>query len=105
MIPSIADMVAFQERHRIADHVVYIGDETFVVAHTDPERAAGDLENCPLHLWLVDLEGPPAELMTEMAYRVTPVVGKGAPWHFVSLGGPCRVCGFAEICQDGECHS
>ena len=57
--PTIDDLKALQARHGIAEHLVWIGPDDFVIAHTDEERATIDLKDCELHRWLRDLDGPP----------------------------------------------
>jgi Family of unknown function (DUF6085) len=48
--PSIEDMKALQRKLKKPDyHFIWFDEEGFVMAHTDEERAAGDLESCPLH--------------------------------------------------------
>lgn len=93
--PSIADVKALQRERRMGDrHVVYIGRASFVVAHTDEERAAaaGDgaaLDECPLHDWLESLDGPPCEPGYYTAERHEPDAYSepyGAdPWEFYPL--------------------
>lgn len=57
-------------------HVVWVGPESFAVAHTDEERSAdGDLEECELHKWLVSQDDQPYDTGY---YRVAPA----DPWEF-----------------------
>lgn len=58
--PSVEDVKAIQRQLNLLDvHVVWLGPEHFVLAHTDDERASGDLY-CELHCWLRDVcDGPP----------------------------------------------
>lgn len=52
-LPSIESVVAEQARLKRKDnHLVYLGEDGFTMAHTDEERADIDLEDCPTHLWL-----------------------------------------------------
>lgn len=44
-------------------HVVHLGREGFTIAHTDEERASETpLEDCDLHRWLTDADGPPTSI-------------------------------------------
>jgi len=59
--PTIEDLKALQARLDMRDvHICWLGDTTFVIAHTDEERASIDLESCELHLWLLGLSSAPA---------------------------------------------
>lgn len=60
-VPSIEELKAIQSAHEWGDrHVVWVGAERFVMAHTDAERASGmDLEECPFHCWLSHQDRPP----------------------------------------------
>jgi hypothetical protein len=70
MTPTIDDVKALQRRCNLLDvHVCWIGPESFVIAHTDEERATIDLEDCDLHGWLRDESGPPERVGY---YIVTP---------------------------------
>jgi hypothetical protein len=58
--PTIEDLKALQERLDMKDvHVCWLGDTTFVIAHTDEERASIPLEECELHQWLLSLASAP----------------------------------------------
>lgn len=63
---DIDALVALQaERSLGYVHLVEIRDDGFVIAHTDYERVSEEsLEDCPLHLWLVNAAGPPLPLGT-----------------------------------------
>jgi hypothetical protein len=59
--PAISEIVALQQRLNMADtHIVWLDDSGFTLAHTDEERATIDLEDCGLHLWLME-HGKPSE--------------------------------------------
>lgn len=61
--PTIAQLTALQARLDLGDrHLVWIGEHEFVIAHTDEERETIPLDQCALHRWLVQAEGPPAPL-------------------------------------------
>lgn len=58
--PSIEDVVALQRDLGITTHLVYMGPQRFVLAHTDPERSSGvSLSDCAVHRVLADLDDPP----------------------------------------------
>lgn len=114
--PTIDQLKAFQKRHGIEEHVVYVGEHHFVMAHTDEERATINLEDCELHRWMEEREFAPAG--PGYAYRVVKrphdptsesFRSDGSDsWVFERLGGPCRECGWDDACGDppGEdCHS
>lgn len=43
-----------------SNHVVYLGEKGFAIAHTDEERACKTpLHECGLHLYLCCMESPP----------------------------------------------
>ena len=76
--PTIDDVKALQARLGKRDeHVVWLGATEFVIAHTDAERAAGDLESCPLHRMLLAAEHAPVEWSGY--YTWLPDVGRFAP--------------------------
>lgn len=62
--PTIDDLKALQRDLNLLDvHVVWLGLGGFVIAHTDEERAEAamtGLEECEMHIWLVERDGPPA---------------------------------------------
>ena len=63
-------MKLLQRRLNLLDvHLCYVGESRFVIAHTDDERATIDLEDCELHGWLKDQDGPPEHVGY---YIVTP---------------------------------
>lgn len=75
--PSIDDVKALQARLGKRDqHVVWLGELTFVIAHTDEERATIDLETCPLHQMLLLAERAPVEWT---GYYLWPVAGRFEP--------------------------
>lgn len=48
--PSVDDVKELQAKIGRRDwHVVWLGEQQFVIAHTDEERATIDLETCELH--------------------------------------------------------
>lgn len=58
---KLDEVIAYQERNDLKHvHVVYLGPSSFMLAHTDEERArhAND-ESCPVHLWLSEHDEPP----------------------------------------------
>ena len=58
--PSIEDVVALRRKLGITTHLVYMGRERFVLAHTDPERASGEpLDACDVHRALAALDDSP----------------------------------------------
>jgi hypothetical protein len=58
--PSIDDVKALQASIGRRDyHIVWLGDQGFVMAHTDEERATIDLETCELHKRLMDADESP----------------------------------------------
>lgn len=60
--PSIDDVKALQARIGKRDyHIVWLGGQGFVIAHTDEERTAIDLETCPLHQRLTAAAESPAD--------------------------------------------
>jgi len=60
--PSIDDVKALQARIGKRDyHIVWLGEQGFVIAHTDEERATIDLETCPLHQRLMAADEPPVD--------------------------------------------
>ena len=72
MNPMIDDLKALQRRLNLLDvHVVWIGADKFVIAHTDEERASIDLADCELHRWLTDEPRAPVRVGY---YVVTPHV-------------------------------
>jgi Family of unknown function (DUF6085) len=75
---TLDELIAYQKEEGLGDvHLVNLRDEGFDVAHTDGEREAQmDLEDCPVHRWLMSFAGPPA---APGRYRVAEVdwPGKG----------------------------
>ena len=60
--PTIESVKALQRNLNLRDvHVVWLGESTFVIAHTDEERATIPLEQCALHQWLLDVDNAPHE--------------------------------------------
>lgn len=59
--PTIEDVKRIQADRGLCEHVVWVGEDDFVMAHTDEERATIDLTDCPLHIWLMTLAGPPVK--------------------------------------------
>lgn len=60
--PSIEDVVALQRELGITTHLVYMGPQRFVLAHTDQERSSGKpLSDCAVHRALADLDASPVE--------------------------------------------
>ena len=58
--PSIDDVKALQATIGRRDyHVVWLGEQGFVMAHTDEERATIDLETCELHRRLMAADCSP----------------------------------------------
>jgi hypothetical protein len=58
--PSIESVVALQRKLGITTHLVYMGEERFVLAHTDPERSSGEpLDACEVHGALSALDALP----------------------------------------------
>lgn len=56
---TVADAVRVQRDLGIADHVVYLHESGFVMAHTDWEREnIRDLTGCRFHYWLSKLDSP-----------------------------------------------
>lgn len=54
---TISDVVRVQRDLDIADHVVYLHENGFVMAHTDWEREhLSDLTRCMYHYWLSKLD-------------------------------------------------
>lgn len=88
--PTIEDLKALQARLDLRSmHVCWLGDTTFVIAHTDEERASIPLEDCELHQWLLDQDVAP---MPVGYYRTFPrdsdadSESYGAcPWDFLPL--------------------
>lgn len=72
-VPSIDALKALQADCHLGDeHVVYLGPERFVIAHTDEERAGGDdLTRCEVHEWLASRDKIPAEPGYYVARRQT----------------------------------
>lgn len=59
---TLAQVKAYQDTHGLRDeHVVYIGETGFHLAHTDTERASISLEDCPVHHSFMALDEAPAE--------------------------------------------
>lgn len=87
--PTIEDLKRLQREKGIAEHVVFIGPRGFVLAHTDEERATIDLEDCALHGWLVEGDGPPCEVGYYTAVPHEPDAYSepygAAPWDFDPL--------------------
>lgn len=81
MLPSIAEVKELQRSLRISDHLVYLDDEGFTIAHTDFERRTlSDLEECPLHQWLWECEDMP---VAESGYYTA--FPQGDEYQFVEL--------------------
>lgn len=58
--PSIDDVKELQARIGRRDwHIVWLGEQSWVIAHTDQERATIDLEMCPLHERLLNADESP----------------------------------------------
>lgn len=60
----IEELIRFQaECGRQDDHLVWIGEQRFTIAHTDEERAEGfdAIIDCPLNDWMESWGGPPEE--------------------------------------------
>lgn len=57
---KITELKALQSRLNLGGvHLVWLGQHSFAIAHTDEERATGDLGDCELHEWLTDCYKPP----------------------------------------------
>ena len=59
--PSIQEVMDLQSRfNMLGHHLVWVGPQGFVLAHTGSERESGDtLGNCDVHLALSQLSGKP----------------------------------------------
>lgn len=59
--PDIETVKAIQKRNNLGGvHVVWLGEDGFVLAHTDEERASGmNLEDCEVHKYLEGLSDKP----------------------------------------------
>jgi hypothetical protein len=69
MIPTIDDVKAFQAKLGLPDvHICWLGEEEFVIAHTDRERATIDLTTCELHRLLRNMEASPVSDYGYYAY-------------------------------------
>lgn len=80
---TIEELVQFQaERGHGADHLVWLGEQKFTIAHTDEERAEGleTMMDCPLNDWMESWGGPPEE--PDNIYIVVPYEDD---WEFLSL--------------------
>lgn len=66
---TLADLIRLQRELGCGDvHMVRLEAKDFYVAHTDEERADGtNTADCPIHEWLVNLDGPPAPIGTYIA--------------------------------------
>lgn len=83
--PSIDDVEALQARLGKRDqHIVWLGEESFIIAHTDEERATIDLKTCPLHEMLLLAERAPVEWTGYYAWL--PDVGRFEPLAREALG-------------------
>lgn len=63
--PDIETVKAIQKRNNLGHvHVVWLGKDGFVLAHTDEERATlgMTLEHCRVHKYLSELSGNPRQL-------------------------------------------
>jgi hypothetical protein len=88
--PTIESVKALQLNLGLPEvHVVWLGESTFVIAHTEEERATIPLEQCTLHQWLLDIDNAPHE---PGYYRAYPHMADpdsesyGAdPWDFEPL--------------------
>lgn len=69
--PNVEDLRELQRRlDELDTHIVWFGPRTFVLAHTDEERANfSSLEECELHRELADLSEAPVEKLGY--YRAT----------------------------------
>lgn len=87
-VVTIEQVKAIQDRLNLRDqHLVWVGPASFVLAHTDEERAAPmDLVRCELHAWLEGLDGPPEEVGFYVARRHEPDAYSepylADPWDF-----------------------
>lgn len=60
---TIDALKQLQKRCGLTDvHLASLDEEGFTIAHTDHERATINLEDCPIHEWLLgqDPDDPPA---------------------------------------------
>jgi hypothetical protein len=88
--PTIERLKTVQAQLGMTDtHLCWLGERTFVLAHTDEERATIDLEDCELHQWLIDCTAAPA---VAGYYSVEPHIPDldsepygVAPWQFLSM--------------------
>jgi hypothetical protein len=83
--PSIDDVVALQRELGITTHLVYMGRDRFVLAHTDSERSSGGpLDACDVHRALCALDASPVAA----AYYRADVVGGRLELTALTDGGP-----------------
>lgn len=96
--PTIDDLKAMQAQLDLRDiHLCWIGPDTFVIAHTDEERASIPLDECDLHHWLADHSEAPAD---QGYYRVVPhELDVDMEWR--SILGPWSLIP-QSVAEDGE---
>ena len=84
--PSIDEVKAIQASMGKRDqHIVWLGELSFVIAHTDEERAAIDLETCELHQRLMLADRAPVEWTGYYAWL--PDVGRFEPLNVPGKAG------------------
>lgn len=80
---TIEELVQFQAKEGLGDdHLVWLGPDKWVCAHTNAERSKGieAMADCPLNDWLDSWGLPP-----EDPYRIYIVVPYDDDWEFLSL--------------------
>ncbi len=89
--PTIGELKALQRERELTEHLVWLCEVGFVLAHTDGEREnMPSLEDCPLHQWLIETGGPD-DLGYFVVTRHEPDAvsesyrGDGCPWDFEPL--------------------
>lgn len=83
-LPTIQEVKELQAKYNIKHvHLVYLGFEGFVIAHTDEERAAlEDLESCELHRFLAREFHPSVIYSLNRYFCVLPSTGDW-PFEFI----------------------
>lgn len=80
---TLDQVIDYQRRLGITDHVVWLGDTGFALAHTNEEREGGDLGSCALHRYLVEQAQRPYS--PPGLYRVEPSSEHPSGWLFSLL--------------------
>lgn len=57
--PNPTAMADLMLDHMSPDHIVHVRETTFSILHPMRERLSGELFACPLHEYMMGLDGPP----------------------------------------------